>query len=38
MLKNTENDAHKEGIESNMKNINKKLLKHPNFAPTLPGA
>ena len=38
MLKNAENDAHTEGIEADMKNNNEELLKHQNFAPTLPGA
>jgi len=38
MLKIAANDAHAECIEACMKNNNEKLLKHPNFAPTLPGA
>lgn len=38
MLKNAENDVHTEGIEADMINNNEKLFKHPNFAPTLPGA
>jgi hypothetical protein len=35
MLKDTENDVNTEVIESDMTNDNEKLLKHPNFAPTL---
>lgn len=38
MLKNAENDSHKERIEADMKNNCEKLLRHQNFAPTLPGA
>jgi hypothetical protein len=38
MPKNAENDAQTEGIKSDMKNYDEKLLKHHNFAPTLSGA
>jgi hypothetical protein len=38
MLKNAENDANTECIESELKNNNEKLLMHQNFVPTLPGA
>jgi len=38
MLKNAENDAHAQCIKVDMTNNNEKLLNHPNFAPTLPGA
>jgi hypothetical protein len=38
MLIDAENDANTEVIGADMINNNEKLLKHPNFAPTLSGA